>query len=52
MGSELPRLKVFDDPNHPNHRRYLITEKGELFFYLGDTPHRGGRIITDWGFVG
>ena len=34
---KLPRLKVFDDPKHPNSRRYLVTEKGEPFFYLGDT---------------
>jgi len=33
----LPRLKVFDDPNHPNNRRYIVTETGEPFFYLGDT---------------
>ncbi|MGQ9728878.1 MAG: glycoside hydrolase family 140 protein [Candidatus Fervidibacter sp.] len=36
-GRSLPRLKVFDDPSHPNHRRYLVTEKNEPFFYLGDT---------------
>jgi hypothetical protein len=34
---KLPRLKVFDDPKHPNSRRFLVTEKGEPFFYLGDT---------------
>lgn len=36
-GRSLPRLKVFDDPKHPNNRRYLVTEKNEPFFYLGDT---------------
>jgi len=33
----LPRLKVFDNPKHPNNRRYIVTETGEPFFYLGDT---------------
>lgn len=34
---KLPRLKVLDEDSHPNHRRFLVTEKGEPFFYLGDT---------------
>ncbi len=36
-GGKLPRLKVFADATHPNKHRYLVTEKGEPFFYLGDT---------------
>ncbi|MFN3422021.1 MAG: DUF4038 domain-containing protein, partial [Armatimonadota bacterium] len=37
VSSKLPRLKVFDDPKHPNNRRFLVTEKGQPFFYLADT---------------
>ncbi|MCS7191410.1 MAG: glycoside hydrolase family 140 protein [Armatimonadetes bacterium] len=37
LKSEISRLKVLDDPKHPNYRRYLVTEKDQPFFYLGDT---------------
>jgi hypothetical protein len=36
-GPKLPRLKVINDPEHPNRHRCLVTETGEPFFYLGDT---------------
>lgn len=35
--NRLPRLKVFNEKGHPNNCRYIVTEKGEPFFYLGDT---------------
>lgn len=35
--TRLPRLKVFNDPQHPNNKRYIVTEDGLPFFYLGDT---------------
>ncbi|MCX7777798.1 MAG: hypothetical protein N2381_07065, partial [Armatimonadetes bacterium] len=35
VGGKLPRLKVFDDPSHPNNRRFLVTENNQPFFYLG-----------------
>lgn len=34
---KLARLKVFHAPGHPCDRRYLVTEAGKPFFYLGDT---------------
>jgi len=33
----LPRLKVFRQQGHPGSDRFLITEDGKPFFYLGDT---------------
>ncbi len=33
----LPRLRIFDEAGHPCWRRYLVNERGEPFFYLGDT---------------
>lgn len=37
MPRKLPRLKVFRDPAHPCSGRYLVTDRGKPFFYLGDT---------------
>ena len=37
MPTKRPRLKVFHQPAHPGHQRYLVTESGDPFFYLGDT---------------
>lgn len=37
MSRRLPRLRVLSDPKHPCNGRYLVTEKGTPFFYLGDT---------------
>lgn len=37
MPAKLPRLKVFCDPAHPCSGRYLVTDRGRPFFYLGDT---------------
>ena len=33
----MPRLMVFKDPSHPLSGRFLVTEDGKPFFYLGDT---------------
>ena len=33
----LPKLRVWDEAGHPCRGRYLVTERGEPFFYLGDT---------------
>lgn len=35
--AKLPRLMVFKDPSHPLSGRFLVTEDGKPFFYLGDT---------------
>ncbi len=35
--SKLPRLKVFQERGHPCSNRYLVTQDGKPFFYLGDT---------------
>lgn len=51
MARKLPRLKVFRDPEHPCSGRYLVTETGKPFFYLGDTAwelfHRLTREETE-----
>lgn len=51
MARKLPRLKVFRDPKHPCSGRYLVTETGKPFFYLGDTAwelfHRLTREETE-----
>lgn len=51
MAPKLPRLKVFRDPAHPCNGRYLVTETGKPFFYLGDTAwelfHRLTREETE-----
>lgn len=51
MARRLPRLKVFRDPAHPCNGRYLVTETGKPFFYLGDTAwelfHRLTREETE-----
>ncbi|MCS7224462.1 MAG: glycoside hydrolase family 140 protein [Armatimonadetes bacterium] len=31
------RLQVFRQPDHPGNGRYLVTDQGQPFFYLGDT---------------
>ncbi|BCW96504.1 MAG: glycoside hydrolase family 140 protein [Fimbriimonadales bacterium] len=35
--STLPKLRVFNEAGHPCRGRYLVTERGTPFFYLGDT---------------
>lgn len=35
--SRLPRLKVFQERGHPCSNRYLVSQDGKPFFYLGDT---------------
>ncbi|GIV17065.1 MAG: hypothetical protein KatS3mg022_2500 [Armatimonadota bacterium] len=51
MPARLPRLKVFRHPTHPCSGRYLVTERGRPFFYLGDTAwelfHRLTREEAD-----
>lgn len=51
MARRLPCLKVFRDPMHPCSGRYLVTETGKPFFYLGDTAwelfHRLTREETE-----
>ncbi|MDW8290923.1 MAG: glycoside hydrolase family 140 protein [Armatimonadota bacterium] len=51
MPARRPRLKVFRDPAHPCSGRYLVTERGTPFFYLGDTAwelfHRLTREEAD-----
>ncbi len=47
----LPRLKVFREAGHPCSNRFLVTEDGQPFFYLGDTAwelfHRLTREEAD-----
>jgi hypothetical protein len=47
----LPKLRVWDEAGHPCRGRYLVTERGEPFFYLGDTAwelfHRLTREEAD-----
>jgi hypothetical protein len=49
--STLPKLRVWDEAGHPCRGRYLVTERGEPFFYLGDTAwelfHRLTREEAD-----
>ncbi len=33
----LPKLRVFQEPSHSGSGRFLVTERGTPFFYLGDT---------------
>lgn len=51
MPARLPRLKVFRDPAHPCSGRYLVTDRRQPFFYLGDTAwelfHRLTREEAD-----
>ncbi len=51
MPKRLPTLKVFRETNHPCSGRYLVTETGKPFFYLGDTAwelfHRLDREEAD-----
>lgn len=46
-----PRLKVFRQEEHPGDRRFLVTDDGKPFFYLGDTAwelfHRLSREDVD-----
>jgi len=35
--SKLPKLTVFKEDGHPCSYRYLVTEEGKPFFWLGDT---------------
>ena len=49
--STLPKWRVWDEAGHPCRGRYLVTERGEPFFYLGDTAwelfHRLTREEAD-----
>ncbi len=51
MPRRLPRLRVFRDPSHPCSGRYLVTDTGKPFLYLGDTAwelfHRLNREETE-----
>jgi len=51
MPKKLPRLRVLRQEDHPCSGRYLVTETGKPFFYLGDTAwelfHRLTREETE-----
>jgi len=46
-----PKLKAFRQKGHPGNGRFLVTDEGRPFFYLGDTAwelfHRLGREDVD-----